>query len=865
MIELRLLGEIRLLADDGSDIEPLLRQPKRLALLAYLASPGPGTWHRRDMLLALFWPEFDTAHARTSLRNALYVIRQSLGDRVFRTRGDEEISVDSAELRTDVAEVWDALRDGRTDDAVAAYRGDLMPGLFPADSEGFQRWLDAERTRLKVAVTSSATARLDDLEKNGRPKEALAVARRMIEIQPDDETIVRRVMSLHEAAGDRAGSLAAFESYRSRLASDFDAEPAPETVAIANRLRTSTAAPLPAPRPKAAGKSANAAVPAPFALPSLKKTEAGDDAPEIRSRPRGRLLLVAGVAAASILAAIAWDFSSRARPLSIGASSPLTSDEGLQIEAAISPNGRLVAYAKGNANHLQIFVQRIGGGPAWRLTGDTSSIEIMPRWAPDNDQLLFLSRANAYVSPSIGGAPRLVARGTVGDGMVRSASWSPTGDSVAIVRNDSLIAQPLHGPGSRFVARGEQLHSCVWSPDGRWIGCVSGNWVSFEPGPLFGNEAPSGIVLFPAAGGAPVELTGNEFQHRSPAWSADGKFLWILSNRGGTPGEVYVIAPGKDGRSSGAFVRAGLTAESISLSAKRMAYSVPVRRANVWSVQVPGERLLTLADAKRVTSGTQLIELLNASVDGKWLVYDSNINGNADIFRLPVGGGAPERLTDDAWPEYAGALSPDGREVAFHRWVSGQRHLFVKQLDSGVEQEILPVAGDQAVPRWSLDGRSIAAWSHEKGQGAVFVVHRELRGTWKRPAWRLEGGQLPVWSPDAREVAFVRYDGGIDAMPADSGARRRVYTRRPETGDPIASNLVWNLDPSAIWFIGSDVRGNGGIWSVSASGGIPRLRVRFDDASGRFHGPSVTSDGSKFYFTLDERFANVRWAELVGQ
>jgi DNA-binding SARP family transcriptional activator len=98
MIKLRLLGEIQLRATppDGAEVDALLRQSKRLALLAYLASPAPGTWHRRDVLLALFWPELDTAHARTSLRNALHVLRRTLGDAILRTRGDEEVSIDPA-------------------------------------------------------------------------------------------------------------------------------------------------------------------------------------------------------------------------------------------------------------------------------------------------------------------------------------------------------------------------------------------------------------------------------------------------------------------------------------------------------------------------------------------------------------------------------------------------------------------------------------------------------------------------------------------------------------------------------------------------------------------------------------------------
>src|SRR5215212_7099429 len=118
MIELRMLGEIRLVAADGTEVHGLLRQPKRLALLAYLAMPQPGTWHRRDSLLALFWPELDSAHARTSLRNALYVLRQSVGEGVIRTRGDDEISIDASAMATDVGAVWSAVREGRPEEAM---------------------------------------------------------------------------------------------------------------------------------------------------------------------------------------------------------------------------------------------------------------------------------------------------------------------------------------------------------------------------------------------------------------------------------------------------------------------------------------------------------------------------------------------------------------------------------------------------------------------------------------------------------------------------------------------------------------------------------------------------------------------------
>ena len=872
MIKLRLLGEIQLCATppDGVEVDALLRQSKRLALLAYLASPAPGTWHRRDVLLALFWPELDTAHARTSLRNALHVLRRTLGDAVLRTRGDEEVSIDPALVQSDLAEVWAALEGDRAEDALAHYGGELLVGLFPPDSDGFIRWLDAERTRLKVALSSAAGARVNELEREGNVERALAVARRIVEINRDDETLVRRLMSLHEMSGDRAGGLLAFESYRSRLASDFDAEPAPETVAIATRLRSATLLSVPPPVKRAT------LTPAPIPVPSAASA----------SPAANRAVFVVAtvaVTALAISAAILWSALRPDQRRSIGTIAPLTADEGLHVGTAISPNGRLVAFAQGNPRLLQIYITKIGAGPPRRLTADSGATELMPRWAPDNDQVLFLSRNNAYVAPSIGGAPRVVARGTPGDGQVRSASWSPNGDSIVIVRNDSLIVLRVGDSGGRAVgvARGRQLHSCVWSPVGTWIACVAGNVVELQPGPLFGNAAPSAIVLIPSAGGNLVELTDvssrsssgcRNVQNKSPAWSPDGKFLWLVSDRDGAPNEVYSVAIGRDARRPGPFVRVGLTAESIDLSAKRIAYSWPVRRSDIWAVPVPHDTVLAFSAAGTpITSGTQLIELLNATPDGKWLVYDSDHDGNADIFRMPINAdifrtpmnaARGQRLTDDPCPEYGGVVSPDGRELVWHRYVKGRRRLFWRRLDSDSAREISFGSGDQGVPRWSPDGRSLLAWSHDTEEGEVFVMHRDARGVWQPPAWSMQGGRLPGWSPDGRAIAFIAPHNGIATIPADSGAVRVVYRPRPDTDDPTANQLIWK-DPSTIWFIGSDRHGRSGIWSVAARGGDPRLRVDFDDPSGRANGPGFATDGKRFFFALDERFSNVRWAELV--
>jgi DNA-binding SARP family transcriptional activator len=94
MIELRLLGALALTGADGAEVRTVVAQPKRLALLAYLAAARPYGFHRRDTLLGLLWPELDETRARRALNRAVYFLRCELGERTIVSRGAEELGID---------------------------------------------------------------------------------------------------------------------------------------------------------------------------------------------------------------------------------------------------------------------------------------------------------------------------------------------------------------------------------------------------------------------------------------------------------------------------------------------------------------------------------------------------------------------------------------------------------------------------------------------------------------------------------------------------------------------------------------------------------------------------------------------------
>jgi DNA-binding SARP family transcriptional activator/Tfp pilus assembly protein PilF len=238
MIELRTLGTIDLVGADEDRLETLLRRPKRLALLAYLAIERPTGHQRRDTLLAMFWPEADDVHARAALRQALHVIRGALGDSAVHAVGDEQLSLSPAALRCDAVEFDQAAVAGDLARALGLYQGDLLPGLFIDGAAAFDQWLDGTRQRLRGVALRVAGDLADKALAAGDLVAALDAARRAVTIAPDDEPASRRLIAVLDRRGDRAGALAAYDTLARRMTEHFDSVPSAESRALALAVRS---------------------------------------------------------------------------------------------------------------------------------------------------------------------------------------------------------------------------------------------------------------------------------------------------------------------------------------------------------------------------------------------------------------------------------------------------------------------------------------------------------------------------------------------------------------------------------------------------------------------------------------------------
>lgn len=238
--QLRILGPTELIGAISDDGEALVRQPKRLALLAYLAVATADGFRRRDTVIGLFWPEFDQAQARTHLRKALHGIREALGEEVFISRGEEEIRLDQAKVWCDAVALAQRVLEERWSEALALYRGELLEGFFPEGvGQEFEEWLAQERkaARQRAAQSAAACARIE--EERGDRGAAVVMARRAVDFDRDDEEAVRTLMALLDRRGDRGGALRVYSEWQARLQKEFGigVEPAPETRKLARKVQ----------------------------------------------------------------------------------------------------------------------------------------------------------------------------------------------------------------------------------------------------------------------------------------------------------------------------------------------------------------------------------------------------------------------------------------------------------------------------------------------------------------------------------------------------------------------------------------------------------------------------------------------------
>jgi DNA-binding SARP family transcriptional activator len=234
---LRTLGALELHGADGSELRALVAQPKRVALLVYLALAAPRAPHRRDTVLALFWPDRDTEHARNSLSQSMHVLRRWLGAPALPCRADDALFVDPAAVWCDAVAFDEAFDAGRAAEALALHRGALLDGFHLPRAPRFERWLEDERARIATRYAAALEQVATEHEAAGDGAAAVACWRRLAHCDPFSSRVALRLMRALARAGDPGAAVQHARAHERLLREELGVAPDPGVGAFVGRLR----------------------------------------------------------------------------------------------------------------------------------------------------------------------------------------------------------------------------------------------------------------------------------------------------------------------------------------------------------------------------------------------------------------------------------------------------------------------------------------------------------------------------------------------------------------------------------------------------------------------------------------------------
>ncbi|RLD90994.1 MAG: hypothetical protein DRJ29_14695, partial [Bacteroidetes bacterium] len=510
----------------------------------------------------------------------------------------------------------------------------------------------------------------------------------------------------------------------------------------------------------------------------------------------------------------------------------------------LSPDGKTLAYISDKALWIVPVHgktnQNIAGEPV-RLTEYMDAWDLANMcavWSANGKWLAFYATENReeviYIVSANGGKPVKVPinqqRPDIG-GYDYRMSLSPDGKLLAFVDCDqnnipSIHTAPTDG-GSPIRLTGSGFREPSFSPDGRFITIVK-----IDMKNRLGDE----IYVIPATGGDPVLISDDAGAVKSPVWSPDGSMIAFLARKyekgyNNASNELWIAAVDKKGEPTGLITRTELNNSTVSM----LAGWSPDNKIGIW-LSTPDKTLLytvpsTGGQAMQVT--TKGSWMPSWSPNGKYLYFDGiNTDQLGGLESVPVTGGKVSRSPinskyqlQPAMPTGGISISPDGEKIVFVGFYSDIDEPEIQKKLKGTHIMVIPV----------------------KGGNPIKLTTNPLLDL---------SDAYPVWSPDGRNIAFLRLENktennkiesftNIYTIPADGGTPKKVSS----VNDIVTYGRIdWSPDGKWIGFFSADKT----IKIIPAGGGNSKVVVNDVDAHLHF-GLSFSPEGDKITYSNKEK------------
>ncbi|HXU36005.1 MAG TPA: protein kinase [Blastocatellia bacterium] len=461
---------------------------------------------------------------------------------------------------------------------------------------------------------------------------------------------------------------------------------------------------------------------------------------------------------------------------------------GRVTEAAISPDGKYVAFVMNDAAGQNIWMRQVA---------TSSSVLIAPAsgaqyngliFSPDGNYVYYVKQeeglpdSTLYQMPVLGGAPKKITERVHG-----GLTFSPDGKQIAFARwrpgrgegprsEKLLLVMNSDGSSERKITSRwtpEIIYDSAWSPDGRVIAFTVQN---FQDGSF-------SIVEAPTSGGAEKPIKSQKwFNVGRIAWLPDGNGLLVPgSDKASSQPQIWHLAyPSGEARRITNDLN-GYNNISLTADSKALVTVQSDQVSNIWVA--PGGDAVR---AKQITSG-----------GGRY--------GAGVFVHNPTGAGRADNGGGVCW-------TPDGR-IVYHSLASGRLDLWIMNPDGTAQKQLTSDAGSNVNPSVSPDGRYIVFGSDRAGRSDIWRIDPDGNNPTQV---NFDGGWFPSCSADGKWVIFQLESGGNHLLwktPIEGGVPVQVTSandvvQRPSVspdGKLIACNFIppgsdWQLRIAALSF-----------------------------------------------------------------
>lgn len=499
--------------------------------------------------------------------------------------------------------------------------------------------------------------------------------------------------------------------------------------------------------------------------------------------------------------------------------------DGSEQAAAISRDGKLIAFVSDRDGQMDVMLQEIGSAEYHNLTRGAARELINPSvrtvdFSPDGTLVTFWTRRldasqqseiSIWAIPVLGGAPRLYLDG------VAEYRWSD--DAARIVYHTPGPGDPTFVRAATEAVTGRQVFSApaglhahfpIWSRDGSFIYFVQG-------------AVPDRMDIWRvnASGGVPERITHHDSAVSYPVFLDSRRLLYLATDRDGVGPWIYSMDVDRRVPIRASFGIDRYTSLSGSGDGRRLVATVATPKSTLWRVQL-GAAVARSSDARAIalTTGNGSAPRLG---DG-FLLYVSSAGTTDSIWRLRGDTAIQVWTAPDTRVVGGPVLDRDGRRIAFStRRRDGQTRLWIANAD-GTGARALPTALNvQGAPAWAPDGRSLTVGALVDDVARLFAVPIDSGSA---VSFVQESSSDPAWSEDGRMVVFSGADVGTTFKLKAADTRGQSLKIPDLTLTRGGRRVVFLKGTRSLVFLRGDMR-HKNLWSIDLDTGAERQLTDF--------------------------------------